>query len=85
VLGLGLPQGQKIISQGRKIATDFRIGRSAFMDRWGVDSEAAYKRQCMRDGRIMFHAHIGMSTWADTAAVIETVHDGTRKAATFSG
>ncbi|MBU1399192.1 MAG: cobalamin-dependent protein [Pseudomonadota bacterium] len=69
-LDLDLPQGRKIISEGRKIAADLRIGRSAFMDRWGVNSEAAYKRRCMRDGIIMFHAHIGMSTWADTAAAL---------------
>ena len=36
VLDLDLPQGQKIISESRKIASDLKIGRSAFMDRWGV-------------------------------------------------
>jgi len=79
VLELDLPKGEKIISEGRKIASDLRIGRSAFMDRWGVNSEADYKCQCMRDGVIMFHAHIGMSSWPDTAAALLKLHSYAEK------
>ena len=43
------------------MAGDIKIGRTAFMDKMGVDSELAYKKQCLKDNRIMFHAHIGMA------------------------
>ena len=33
------------------------IGRTAFMAEMGVDSELEYKKQCIKDNQIMFHAH----------------------------
>ena len=35
------------------MAGDIKIGRTAFMDKMGVDSELAYKKQCLKDNRIM--------------------------------
>lgn len=75
VLELDLPEGHKIVLEGLKIADGISIGRSAFMDRWGVSSEAAYKSQCIQDGSIMYHTHIGMSTWADTVAALSRLQD----------
>ena len=62
-----LPSGSEIIKQARSMAGDIKIGRTAFMDKMGVDSELAYKQQCLKDTRIMFHAHIGMGSWQATA------------------
>ncbi len=70
VLDVELPAGETIVSEGRAIAKDIRIGRTAFMDKMGVDSEAEYKRRCIRDKKIMFHAHIGMSSWEATAQAL---------------
>ena len=52
------------------MAGDIKIGRTAFMDKMGVDSELAYKKQCLKDNRIMFHAHIGMGSWKSTAEAL---------------
>jgi methylmalonyl-CoA mutase cobalamin-binding subunit len=70
ILDVELPSGAAIVNNGRSIARDIRIGRTAFMDQMGVDSEVEYKRQCMRHKKIMFHAHIGMNTWQATAEAL---------------
>ena len=56
------------------MAGDIKIGRTAFMDKMGVDSELAYKKQCLKDNRIMFHAHIGMGSWEATAEALAHLH-----------
>jgi methylmalonyl-CoA mutase cobalamin-binding subunit len=54
-----LPDAQALIAEGRKMAETVRVGRSPFLKTYGVKSEAAYKRRCVAEGRIMMHAQIG--------------------------
>jgi methylmalonyl-CoA mutase cobalamin-binding subunit len=70
ILKTPLPRGETIVAEGRAIAADTVIGRTLFMDEMGVSSEAEYKQRCIRDGRIMFHAHIGLNSWASTAEAL---------------
>jgi methylmalonyl-CoA mutase cobalamin-binding subunit len=70
ILEAELPFGTSIIKEGCDIAKDIEIGRTAFMDKLGVDSELEYKRQCIKNKQIMYHAHIGMNTWRDTAEAL---------------
>ncbi len=70
ILQTPLPEGGIIMDEARAIASDIVIGRTRFMDEMGVDSEAEYKRRCIKDGTIMFHAHIGMNSWASTAEAL---------------
>ncbi len=70
ILETDLPSGASIVKEGCKIAEDIEIGRTAFMDKMGVNSELEYKRQCMKNGQTMYHAHIGMNTWQDTAEAL---------------
>ena len=67
ILEVELPAGALVSGEGRAIAKDIVIGRTAFMDKMGVDSELEYKIQCLKNKQLMFHAHIGMNTWQDTA------------------
>jgi methylmalonyl-CoA mutase cobalamin-binding subunit len=73
ILEAELPFGTSIIKEGCAIAKDIGIGRTAFMDKLGVDSELEYKRQCIKNKQIMYHAHIGMNTWRDTAEALALV------------
>ena len=75
ILDAELPAAGPVVSEGRSIAGDIEIGRTAFMDKMGVDSEIAYKRQCIRDGEIMFHAHIGMGSWEATARALTYIYN----------
>jgi len=60
--------------RARLMAGDIRIGGSAFLDRHEVESEYEYKKQAMQDGRIMYHAHIGMNDIDATAAALARIH-----------
>ncbi len=69
------PQGHSEIRESaRSAAAQTRIGRSLFMREFGVASELEYKQQSMRDGRIMYHAHVGMNDMAATAAALRAIH-----------
>jgi len=54
-----LPSGADLLAEGRALAKDWQVGPSAFLDHVGETSEAAFKRRCMGDGRIMRHGQIG--------------------------
>jgi methylmalonyl-CoA mutase cobalamin-binding subunit len=68
------PAGE-LIAQGRA-AAPVRLGSTAFLRSHGVGSEAEYKQRCRDSGRVMFHMHVGLSTWEATAAALCEVHEG---------
>jgi len=74
ILETDLPTGASIVNEGCKIAEDIEIGRTAFMEKMGVNSELAYKRQCIKSKQIMYHAHIGMNTWEDTVEAMDLLY-----------
>jgi methylmalonyl-CoA mutase cobalamin-binding subunit len=74
ILETELPLGGSVIKQGCDLARDVEIGRTTFMDKMGVTSELEYKRQCIKNGHIMYHAHIGMNTWEDTADALAHIY-----------
>ena len=69
-----LPKWESVVDEARSIASSISLGRTTFMDAYGVSSESEYKRQCMRSGTINYHAHIGMSTWKDTVDALHRLH-----------
>ena len=69
-----LPDFNQLRHQAIDLATQVTIGRSAFLDKYEVQSELEYKRQSMRDNRIMYHAHIGMNDIEATAQSISRIH-----------
>jgi methylmalonyl-CoA mutase cobalamin-binding subunit len=44
----------------------------------GVDSEFEYKKQCIKDSKIMFHAHIGLGSWEATASALTYINNTIR-------
>ncbi len=75
ILSADLPPGDRIVSGGRSMAKDVQIGRTLFMDKFGVSSEAEYKAQCIKEKRICFHAHIGLNSWTATADALKKLDD----------
>jgi methylmalonyl-CoA mutase cobalamin-binding subunit len=49
------------------------------MDKMGVGSELEYKKQCIKDNIITFHAHIGLSSWKATADALTYLYSATRE------
>ena len=63
-----LPDLNVLRRHAKDMAEQIDPGRSAFLDTYGVRSELEYKQQAMRDGQIMYHAHIGMNDMRQTPA-----------------
>lgn len=74
LLDVDLPDHRAVIEEGRALAAGLALGRSAFCEELGVTSEAEYKAQCKASGTIMYHAHIGMDSWPDTADALRHIH-----------
>ncbi len=66
-----LPAGQQVIGEGLALCGRIELGQSAFLRDVGMKSEYDYKRACVQDSRIMYHAHIGMNDWAATAQALQ--------------
>lgn len=79
ILETELPKGSDVVAEGKRIADGIAIGRTAFFDLMDVSSEAEYKRRTMAEGRVMYHCHIGMSTWADTASALQELYRVSRR------
>ncbi|MGZ4678805.1 MAG: cobalamin-dependent protein [Ilumatobacteraceae bacterium] len=65
--------GAELIAEGRKAAPP-PPPPTAFLRANGARSEAEYKRRCRDEGRVMYHMHVGMSTWPETEAALTEVH-----------
>ena len=83
IRNIDLPSGSSIRNEGHRIAGSIKIGRTAFMDKMGVDSEREYKEQCIRDNQIMFHAHIGMNSWDNTAEALSFLYNAVEDSETI--
>jgi methylmalonyl-CoA mutase cobalamin-binding subunit len=80
ILDVDLPPGSTVAGEGRSIAETVNIGRTAFMDKMGIESEAEYKRHSVSNGTIMYHAHIGMNSWETTADALRFIYDVSEEA-----
>lgn len=72
---VNLPKMDEVLKEAREIASGIKIGRSAFMKKYDVSSELEYKRICIKEKRIMYHAHIGMNTWHETAEALKAIYE----------
>src|SRR3954453_9557336 len=67
--------GTQLIAEGRNAAPR-NAPLTAFLRANGARSEAEYKRRCRDEGRVMYHMHVGLSTWQATEAALVEVYDG---------
>ena len=67
--------GAQLIAEGRNAAPS-PPPPTAFLRAHGAWSEAEYKRRCRDEGRVMYHMHVGLSTWEATEAALVDVHAG---------
>jgi methylmalonyl-CoA mutase cobalamin-binding subunit len=70
-----LPDAAGLIAEGRKLAKSVSPGRSAFMEHYGVSSEAEYKRRCVEEGRVMLHAQIGLQDSGQTRRACAEIYE----------
>ena len=65
--------GAQLIAEGRA-ATPSSVPPTAFLRAQGARSEAEYKLRCRDQGRVMYHMHIGLSTWEATEQALGEVY-----------
>ena len=64
----------ELLAEGRAAAPP--LGRSAFCAAHGVRSEAEYKRRRRDEGRLTYHAHLGLRDWPATATALDEIVAG---------
>src|SRR6185295_1215504 len=75
-----LPDAWALMEEGRRAAKDVSVGRSTFLETYGVSSEIAYKRRCTEEGRIMMHAQIGFRDRAKSQRAYAEIWEALAKA-----
>jgi methylmalonyl-CoA mutase cobalamin-binding subunit len=68
-----LPTAQ-LVAEGRAAAPT-TLPLTRFTRANGVASETAWKRRCRDAGQVMYHLHIGLSTWEATETALQTIYD----------
>ncbi|MEP7112191.1 MAG: cobalamin-dependent protein [Ilumatobacteraceae bacterium] len=64
--------GAQLIAEGRQ-AAPAPAPPTAFLRANNARSEAEYKQRCRDEGRVMYHMHIGLTTWAATEAALAEI------------
>ncbi len=70
-----LPEAEELIARGRERARHVQVQKGAFLAHYGVESEAAYKRDAAREGRIMQHAQMGFRDLDRSRGAWAEVHE----------
>ncbi len=70
-----LPGGGEVLAEGASLARDWHVEGSAFLDHYRVPDEMTYKRQCVQNGRIMQHAHVGYRNRDKSRQACSRIHD----------
>lgn len=65
----------QLIAEGRAAAPT-EVPVSAFLRAVGAANEVEHKRRCRDSGQVMYHMHVGLSTWEATEDALRTVHAG---------
>jgi methylmalonyl-CoA mutase cobalamin-binding subunit len=69
-----MPNGNSLVSQGRKLGSEITMGVSNFCKFHGVKSELDYKLKMASEGRIMTALTIGLTDWPETRKGLKFIH-----------
>ncbi len=69
-----LPDMKTLNHEIDDIAKNVTIGKTLFMEKYGVSSEREYKEQMMKEKKIMKHSAIGMNSWQSQEEGIKKIY-----------
>jgi methylmalonyl-CoA mutase cobalamin-binding subunit len=75
ISNVNLPDGKKVVEEGKALADTVKIGRTLFCEKHGVESEYAFKQKMKEEGTIMYQCQIGLDTWEETADALVKLYD----------
>lgn len=58
-----------------KASDGVTIGKTLFMEKYGVSSEREYKERMMKNGHVMKHSAVGLNTWQATEEGIRRIYN----------
>ena len=74
-----LPDGKKLVLEGREFSKGVTIGRSLFLEKHGVFSEREYKENCIKEKKIMFHFQYGLTNFEKSAEGLNYIYNESLK------
>ena len=65
------------------IAKNVTIGRTLFMEKFGVSSEREYKERMMKEKKVMKHSAVGLNSWQAQEEGLEKIYDELTKSGSY--
>ena len=78
-----LPDMQSVLNEAERKTSAVSISETLFMKKHGVKSEAEFKRNMMKAGKIMKHTHIGWNDWQTTEQGFRKIYENLENAGSF--
>lgn len=70
-----VPSLAETLAKAKDEVATVTVGTTLFMKKYGVTSEAEYKKRMAAQGKVMHHAHIGWNSWEETAKGFRYIYD----------
>ncbi|MCX7615492.1 MAG: cobalamin B12-binding domain-containing protein [Clostridiales bacterium] len=79
-LGLNdLPDGKQIVREGKEKSKNVTVGKTLFMEKYGVSSEREYKERMKAKKEIMFHFQYGLTDFEKSADGLRYIYEEATK------
>lgn len=74
-----LPKGSELVKKGLEIGTTFEAGYNRFCLENGYDNHIEYKKECMREGKIVWEILLGLGTLDEQIQGIKDIYEFCQK------
>ena len=74
-----LPKGRDLVQKGMEIGSTFEAGYNRFCLENGYDNHIEYKKECMKDGKIVWQLLLGLGDLDEQIQGIEDIYDYCKK------
>ena len=70
-----LPDMKTLNHEVDSIAKDVTIGKTLFMEKYGVSSEREYKEKMMKEHKVMKHSAVGLNSWQQEEEGVKRIYN----------
>ncbi len=71
----GLPSGEDLIAEGRRLAREVEMGSTLYLQEKGVKSEIEYRRHAAANRIPCTTMNLGLATWAETREALGLIYE----------
>ena len=69
------PDGRKMLAEGRAIGESFEIPKNKFLRKYGYETYLDYRKDCARQGKIVWQLLVGLSTLEEEIEAVRTISE----------